>query len=192
MMFGSALGITSTTSSTAGNSWFSAISSATNTRQTALAVQQLAAQSSFHNFVVAEGGGFLTSAALPVRITDDFIGEITLPDGAVMKFDGGKYHIEEAGAQISYRANRRREFNRYVNASDLLEEFIGDMASLGINQKQFLALPINAFITWLVLKASQADDEAAYWRCNACGRFTRQGLIACGPPHVMKMLGGSR
>ena len=82
----------------------------------------------------------------------------------------------------------RREFNKYVNASDLLETFIQDMGALGLSQKEFLDLPVNAFITWLVLKAAVADGEDPLWRCGSCGRFTKDGLVACGPTHARRLL----
>lgn len=98
------------------------------------------------------------------------------------------YLVPASGGFADPAPPPRREFNRYVNASDLLEEFISDMARLGMTQAQFLALPINAFITWLVLKAAQADGESPLWRCNACGRFTPPGLVACGAAHAARML----
>ncbi len=98
-------------------------------------------------------------------------------------------------------------FNEYVNASDLLKDFIKFLGEIGVNQKQFLDLPIELFINWLVIMAAKADGEAPpddvrvkdhprlpapYYgtKCRACGRFVgeakaKEGLPFCGPDHVL-------
>lgn len=99
------------------------------------------------------------------------------------------------------------KFNKFVNASDLLKDFIKFLGEIGVNQKQFLDLPIEIFINWLVIMAAKADGEAPpedvrvkdhprlpapYYgtKCRACGRFVgeakaREGLPFCGPDHVL-------
>lgn len=86
--------------------------------------------------------------------------DIELPDGAMLKVAAdGSYRIEDKDAKITYRANRVREFNRFINASDLLVKFIGYLNTLRLNQKEALGLPIDLFIAWLIIEAAKADDE---------------------------------
>jgi len=84
-----------------------------------------------------------------------------LPDGALLDIDDlGNYKIQDQHAKVIYRANRVREFNRYLNASDLLEAFIDDVGKLdGVDQTQVLRLPIEAFINWLILQAATKDGD---------------------------------
>ena len=79
-----------------------------------------------------------------------------------------------------------REFNRYINASDLLEEFIRYAGSQGVTQREVLTLPIDLFIKWLILEASEFDGEdapddvvvdfPARHRCRGCGKFLSSRL----------------
>lgn len=75
-----------------------------------------------------------------------------------------------------------REFNRYVNGSDLLEEFIGWLGTQGVRQSEFMALPIELFIKWLIVRACEEDHEEPpeqvaipapppQPRCLGCQRF---------------------
>ena len=75
-----------------------------------------------------------------------------------------------------------REFNRYINASDLLEEFIAWVGSQGIRQSEFADLPVDLFIKWLVIRACEEDQEepnvvlelpspAKQPRCLGCQQF---------------------
>jgi len=84
-----------------------------------------------------------------------------LPDGASLNVDdAGNYKIEDQNAKVIYRASRVREFNRFLNASDLLEAFIEEVGKLDcVDQTQILRLPIEAFINWLILRAAQKDGD---------------------------------
>lgn len=85
---------------------------------------------------------------------------ISLPDGGVFVLEpSGAYRIEDKDARITYQANRIRDFNRYINASDLIEEFIGYLAGLGLTEQEILSVPINVFIAFLIVKASQVDGD---------------------------------
>lgn len=75
-----------------------------------------------------------------------------------------------------------REFNRYINASDLLEEFIAWVGQQGVRQGEFMDLPVDLFVKWLVIRACEEDQEepnvvlalpvpAAQPRCLGCQRF---------------------
>lgn len=86
--------------------------------------------------------------------------KILLPDGSLLHLDRhGNYSIEDDHAKVVYKANRVREFNPYINASDLLEQFIKFLATVGVLQKEVLEVPINVFIHWLVYKAAERDGD---------------------------------
>lgn len=129
-----------------------------------------------------------------------------MPDGALIEVDDrGNYFIEDADAKVIYKANRVREFNPFLNASDLMEKFITEVGAFdGVNQDEVLRLPVEAFIHWLILQAAKRDGdsidglptvEAALpkpppvpalpaparpvrGRCLACGRFLLERLAA--------------
>lgn len=83
-----------------------------------------------------------------------------LPDGSKVVVDfNGNYEIIDKNAIVTYQANNIREFNKYVNASDLLESFIRDVGKLGVKQKDIFSLPIDLFINWLIVKAAEKDDD---------------------------------
>ena len=83
-----------------------------------------------------------------------------LPDGSILTVDpNGNYRIVDEHAKVIYKANRLREFNPYINASDLLEDFIKFVGQLGVKQSEVLNVPINAFIHWLVFKAAERDGD---------------------------------
>jgi hypothetical protein len=140
----------------------------------------------------------------------DFTGEVKLPDGAKLIFDNGNYRIEDQDAKITYKANRNREFNKYLNASDLLEEFIGYLGSLKLTKEEVLQVPIETFIMWLIISAAEADQEdkpsqeilmleskvdelktIRKPRCKCCGQFIhhsrkRAGIEFCSGVHMDK------
>lgn len=85
--------------------------------------------------------------------------DLALPDGHVIKVKSdGSFAIENKDAKVTYKACNMREFNRYVNASDLVEEFIRLLGRLGCKQSQVLNVPIELFINFLILKAAEADN----------------------------------
>lgn len=137
---------------------------------------------------------------------------IELPDGAIIDVKAdGSYQIIDADATVKYKANPLREFNRYINASDLLEEFIDFVADVGqIDKQGFLALPVELFIRWLIIRAAEADGDEAPEdvgalrqqlalpspqkttsikpHCRHCGRFVEKkkamnGLLFCSAEH---------
>jgi len=132
--------------------WFSAGTNAGGWTSSTISVTSLSSSSTTY------GGDDWIFYTQQRELTD---GDYKLPDGAVLKIAAdGSYRIEDATAKITYRANRVREFNRFINASDLLEKFIDDAALLpGIVQSNILQIPLNAFIHWLVLKAAQQDGD---------------------------------
>lgn len=53
------------------------------------------------------------------------------------------------------------EFNKYINGSDLLEEFIGFLGEHKVKQGEVLQLPLDLFIKWLIIQACEKDGEIA-------------------------------
>lgn len=135
-----------------------------------------------------------------------------MPDGSkvIVELDGG-FHIDDKDAKVIYRAARVRDFNPFLNASDLIEEYIGELVPQGIRQDEVLHLEIEHFIYWLVCKAAERDNDqlpadlprlpdlrAAVARersprCGYCGQYIRRVLAAaqiyfCSPIHMEKKL----
>jgi hypothetical protein len=67
--------------------------------------------------------------------------------------------VDVSGVPPHYRQPPPRHFNRFLNASDLMEEFVREMGELGVKQGEFMKLPTDLFINWLVIKAAEADGE---------------------------------
>lgn len=119
-------------------------------------------------------------------------------DGTVIDIDDtGNIKVTDNDAKIIYKSNRIREFNRFLNASDLLETFIRFIGKEGVKQSEVLSIPIELFINWLIIEASKEDGEEppllpvtkekVFNRCLSCGRFIKQSTanIAkfCNPQH---------
>ena len=85
---------------------------------------------------------------------------VEMPDGHVIDVDdAGNFRVLDKDAKVTYKANTQREFNRFLNASDLLAEFIKDLGMVGATQQQVLKVPIELFINWLVVRAAEQDEE---------------------------------
>lgn len=85
---------------------------------------------------------------------------IKFPDDTLIDFkDNGSFTIKDKDAKVTYRANRSRDFNPFINASDKLEDFIRFCGDVGVKQKDMLEIPIKSFVQWLVLEAAKADGD---------------------------------
>lgn len=117
-----------------------------------------------------------------LRIKDGRSCIIALPDGSQIHVgNNGNYQIDDRNAEVIYRANRIRDFNRFLNASEIMEEFVRYVGTLGVKQGDVLNLPISLFINFLVVRAADADGEptpdvaiekhpALTSKCPQCGR----------------------
>lgn len=111
---------------------------------------------------------------------------LELPDGTFIDIeDRHHYTIHDAKTQVAREHCTIRAFNRFLNASELLEAFIKDMAPSGIRQDQVLKVPIEAFINWLIFQAAKEDgddipDEYYNHRCIYCKRFIAKKLVIMG------------
>lgn len=130
-----------------------------------------------------------------------------MPNGAMCHIDDvGGFHIDDKDAKVIYRASRVYDFNQYLNGSDLLEEYISELAPHGIRQDQVLKIPIINFINWLIHRAMEKDNEAPpkdipripviadrFGRCRLCGRFILRRhadnqIYFCSPDHMSEKL----
>jgi hypothetical protein len=134
---------------------------------------------------------------------------LKLPDGHVIVVDDvGNFEILDDDAQVTYQGNNVLEFNKYINASDLLEAFIKDLGGLGVKQGEVLDVPINLFINWLILNAADQDGDdtpddvprleasvkpTKHPKCLCCGKFISKTLVEhkihfCSPHHHERYL----
>jgi hypothetical protein len=96
--------------------------------------------------------------------------------------------------QYSGNQPRRREapplaFNKYINASDMLEEFIKFLGTHNVRQGEVMGLPMDLFIKWLIIRAAEADNEPTdvvfqlpapkdQPRCLGCQKYIKNGTPA--------------
>lgn len=140
----------------------------------------------------------LLSGAIIKKLDDDSC-EIELPDGTILTIDElGNFQVNDKNAKVIYLSNSIREFNQYINASDLLEEFIKFLGKeFDIRQNQIMDVPIQVFIEWLIVQAAikDGDDYSRdmqmlkieaqkernwYRRCKCCGRYIQKRMFDAG------------
>lgn len=136
-----------------------------------------------------------------------------MPDGVRIRMGyDDDYEIEDEDARVLYKGCSKREFNKYVNASELLGDFVGDLGKIGVIQSKVLKTPIEHFINWLIHRAAEQDDDqyaaegvptlieskpvllthnASKPKCKQCGRFISQkradlGINFCNSEHMAK------
>lgn len=136
------------------------------------------------------GGHYVDPNTITVR--DGVERTINLPDGTVISVTkDGSFTISDKEAKVIYRANRVRDFNTFLNASDKLEAFIKFCGTLGVRQDEMLNIPVKHFIAWLIVESARADNEPepdillladlrkqAKPHCASCGRFISPRLKA--------------
>lgn len=165
-------------------------------------------------YFVDEGSDVLVDADRHIKYQLGQQCKIEMPDGGCLVLEAsGAYQLLDKDAKITYKANRIREFNKYLNASDLIEEFILYLKGLGLTEREILAIPINLFIAFLVIRAAESDGEElpakeqalltnargqlllqapakrVIPRCTFCGRFianilAAKALFFCSPLHA--------
>jgi hypothetical protein len=135
---------------------------------------------------------------------------LKMVDGSMLQIDEkGNYFLEDQYQTRIYEANNRREFNRYINASDVMEQFITYLQDKGVKQVDFLNLPIEVFINFMIIQAAQKDGDPIpsdivppeihpkliesskqeIPRCKYCGKFIehkreKAGVKFCGEGHL--------
>lgn len=151
-----------------------------------------------------------------VEDTDEYIHRLYpgakyhLADGTILDIDdNGNFEIIDKDAKVTYKANNVREFNKYLNASDVLEDFIKYLGSMGVTKKNLKDINIEMFILWLIITAAEKDDiekpvaevlkledmtkRMHYDRCTCCGRFlsktkVQAGIKFCSGDHMDRYL----
>lgn len=129
--------------------------------------------------------------------------DFELPDGATLHVsDMGEYFIDDYDARVIYNACRIREFNPYVNASDLIAKFIAYVGSLGVKRDEVAHLPLGLLVNWLIVEAAEKDGDPipadvvpvpehrllkgqVKPRCLGCQRFIRRTRITHGFPYCL-------
>lgn len=97
-----------------------------------------------------------------------------------------------------------REFNKYVNASDLLEEFVAFLGENGVRRGEVLRLPLDLWFKWLIVRACEEEDEkppvvvqiptaaTGRKRCQVCQRFMKDSVAVplhrkCAPAYYARL-----
>ena len=135
---------------------------------------------------------------------------LLMPDGTRIRMGhNDRYTIEDENAKVLYKGCDKREFNKYVNASELLGDFVGDLGKIGVIQSKVLKTPIEYFINWLIHRAAEQDEDehaakdvptlieskpalVVYKpRCKYCCKFITKkradsGINFCNAEHMTK------
>lgn len=132
---------------------------------------------------------------------------LVLPNKTKIKiFPDDHIEIDDTDERRLYQSQPVRDFNKYLNASDLLESFIEFCAKENMTKKEFSELPISLFILWLIVRAGETDGDPVdetlpmlthavrvtkshTHRCKCCGKFlTRKyeenQISFCSPEHM--------
>lgn len=146
-------------------------------RNTSQAAQQYLGSTSLMNITPSNISSMITSNSTVSVTLSNFTGAFSdkpvdlcwkllaghtyhLEDGSKIEIDAtGNYTIHDKDATITYRASRMRDFNRFINGSDLVADFLETLAKLGTTQEQAAKAPLEMFIRWLIFKAAEHDHE---------------------------------
>jgi hypothetical protein len=130
---------------------------------------------------------------------------LILPNEVKVKVDAnGTTTIDTSDQKVIYDF-APRGFNRFLNASDVLEDFIRYLATQDVRQRHVMKLPLGLFIHWLIIAAAEADGDPAedlkpnlhtgvakvkaQPRCKFCQRFLAaaradKGIAFCSGAHM--------
>ena len=72
----------------------------------------------------------------------------------------GTVGIDDGQQKVLYEA-APRGFNKYLNASDVIEDFIRYLGKMNVRQGHVMKMPLGLFINWLVIESARADGDAA-------------------------------
>jgi hypothetical protein len=130
---------------------------------------------------------------------------LLLPNDVELNVDEtGLIKIIDADQKVFYEAAPRL-FNKFLNASDVLESFIRYLGTQQVRQRHVMKMPLGLFINWLVIEAAHADGDPAddlqpklvdgittikaQPRCLYCRRFIAQarydrGINFCQSQHM--------
>lgn len=125
----------------------------------------------------------------PVTLRCDHIGRM---NWRTQTCDGCGQTAEAIQKAIDFEASIQKRmapplnFNKYINASDLLEEFIQYLGEHKVKQGEVYQLPMDLFIKWLIIRACEEDKEEpnailqlpapkSQPRCMGCQKFMPKG-----------------
>jgi len=158
-----------------------------------------------------ESLAFCHFSDIHIPATADAHATFTLPNGVrINLFPDDHIEIDEADGKQLYRTDATRGFNKFLNASDLLEEFIAYCAEQKMTRKDFAELPVSLFIYWLIVRAAENDGDPTHEsmpllthavseqkfkpsHCKCCGRFlstksVSNGINFCSADHLQKFM----
>lgn len=144
-------------------------------------------------------GGMMSRKLVPGTTYD-------LPDGSKIILDvDGNYRVDDKDSVVRYKANPVRDFSPHMNASDMLSDFVRYVRGLGVPQEEVLGLPLQLFVSWLIIEAAERDGdpvpegvvpvgqdaalrEHVKPKCLQCGRFIKRlhqkhRFPFCSPQH---------
>lgn len=118
--------------------------------------------------------------------------------------------LHGAAVRQSSEGPANRDFNPYLNASDLLAKFVEEVGQIGVARDDVINLPVQLFIAWLVIKSAERDGdplpegvipverdpallEITNPKCVNCGRFipklhVKHKFPFCDPVHAQRHL----
>lgn len=88
-------------------------------------------------------------------------GNVYYPNQATNTTTAPQWQLMQAAPVVMPPPRAALEFNRYLNASDLLEEFIRYCGTERVTKQELMKLPMELFIKWLIVSAAEADQEPA-------------------------------
>lgn len=111
----------------------------------------------------------------------------------------GRRKVVPPHADMPIRQPPPAAFNRYINGSDLLQEFIRFLGQHRVRKGEALKMSLELFIQWLIIEAAKADNEeppiqlrlpAPKLRCLQCKRILRRktAIMLCSNACVMRQL----
>ena len=110
-----------------------------------------------------ENADWIAIQAHPLKLDMDKgqdVYSLSMHDGCMINITNeGSWWIDDTNGKRVYNRAPQRGFNPYMNTSDMMEQFMADMAEMGFTQDQFLRLPTEVFINWLILRAAEHDGD---------------------------------
>ena len=131
---------------------------------------------------------YVTSGTSGTTSTTSYSDLLTVGQLQTLQWQQPTYQVQHLGQVAPPKPSKAPSgFNRYVNASDLLEEFIRFLGDEGVRQAEVMGLPVELFVKWLIIKACEHDGEEpnvtlqlpapkSQPRCLGCQRFLPAGM----------------
>lgn len=119
------------------------------------------------------------------KVRDRSMFELEMPDGSVLRFKpDNNYDIKDDDAKITYQANRNRAFNKFLNTSDIVAEFIDYVGQLGVSKPDITQLPVELLIRFLIIRAAEQDGETVEERDRLTFEEMSRKVLRLPPPQA--------